>query len=76
VSATLRRLMAQPERSSEPLLLSVRDAARELGIGRDAAYALVRSGRLRSVRVSGRHLLIPRTELVAFIAREVEGEEP
>jgi excisionase family DNA binding protein len=53
-----------------PLLAGVRDAARELGIGRDTAYQLVRDGRLRAVRV-GRRLLIPRTELEAFVEREL-----
>lgn len=59
---------------SEPLLVSVRDAARSLGLGRDTAYQLVRDGRLRHVSF-GRKLLIPRTELEAFVAREVDGRE-
>lgn len=60
---------------TDPLLLGVREAARRLGLGRDAAYSLVREGRLRSVRV-GRRVLIPRVELEAFLAREMarEGE--
>ena len=52
-----------------PLLVSVKDAARELGVGRDSAYQLVREGRLRSVAI-GRKRLIPRSELLAFISRE------
>jgi excisionase family DNA binding protein len=54
----------------EPLLLGVREAARELGIGRDSAYQLVRDGRLRTVRVRGR-ALVPRHELEDFCRREV-----
>ena len=54
---------------SEPLLVGVREAARELGIGRDATYQLVREGRLRSVVLS-RRVMIPRTELAAFVERE------
>jgi excisionase family DNA binding protein len=50
-------------------LIGVREAARLLNIGRDAAYALVREGRLRSVSV-GRRVLIPRNELEAFVERE------
>jgi excisionase family DNA binding protein len=69
VSATLRRLTTPPEQSFEPLLVGVRDAAATLGLGRDATYQLVRSGRLRSLAV-GRKRLIPRTELAAFIERE------
>lgn len=52
-----------------PLLLSVRDAARQLGIGRDTCYELVRCGRLRSVAI-GRRRLIPFRELEAFAERE------
>jgi excisionase family DNA binding protein len=54
---------------AEPLLIGIREAARELGIGRDTVYQLVREGRLRSVRVS-RKVLIPRVELRAFVERE------
>ncbi len=53
----------------DTLLVSVKDAARELGLGRDSTYELVREGRLRSVAV-GRRRLIPRSELTAFIVRE------
>ena len=56
------------------LLLSVRDAAHELGIGRDTAYQLVREGRLRSIAV-GRKRLIPRAELAAFIDRETPQKQ-
>jgi len=58
---------------TEPLLVSVREAARVLGLGRDTAYQLVREGRLRAVHVS-RRLLIPRVELERFVAREAGGE--
>ncbi len=60
---------------SEALLLGVREAARELGIGRDTCYTLVREGRLRSVSLGRRRILIPRTELEAFVDREA-GTEP
>ena len=62
---------------TEPLLLGVRDAARELGIGRDSAYQLIREGRLRAVHIA-RRVLIPRTELVAFVEREssIKDEAP
>jgi excisionase family DNA binding protein len=62
---------------TEALLVSVRDAASELGIGRDACYGLVREGRLRSISI-GRKRLIPRSELAAFVAREAKenGKAP
>jgi excisionase family DNA binding protein len=70
VTATERRLTTPPEQSfDEPLLLSVRDAARRLNIGRDCCYSLVREGRLRSISVGNRRL-IPKAELEAFIERE------
>jgi excisionase family DNA binding protein len=52
----------------EPLLVSVKDAARLLGIGRDAAYSLVREGTLPSIRL-GRRILIPRGALEAWVRR-------
>ena len=37
-----------------------------LGIGRNTAYELVRSGRLRSIRV-GRQVRIPKNALIEFL---------
>lgn len=60
---------------TEPLLLSVKDWARSVGLARDHAYRLVREGRVRSVSV-GRKRLIPRSECEAWIEREIrEGGE-
>lgn len=56
--------------NDEPLLLPVREAARRLGLGRDATYAAIRERRLRAIRV-GRRLLVPTGELQAFIEREL-----
>lgn len=57
---------------TEPLLLSVREAAKAAGIGRDSMYALVREGRIRSVSVRSKRL-IPRSELERWIERELEA---
>ncbi len=57
---------------NEPLLVSVREAAARLGIGRDTAYRLVAEGRLRSLSL-GRRRLVPVAELTAFTERETEG---
>jgi excisionase family DNA binding protein len=57
---------------SEPLLLGVKQAAPIAGVGRDLMYRLVAEGRIRSVHV-GRKRLIPRSELEAWIARELEA---
>lgn len=56
-----------------PLLLSVRAASRELGIGRDRLYQLAREGRLRTIKL-GRRLYVPRAELEAWVAREIEKQ--
>ena len=52
-----------------PLVLRVEDLMPILDIGRNTAYALVRSGIIRSVRV-GRHLRIPRDALIEFLRGE------
>jgi excisionase family DNA binding protein len=54
---------------TDPLLVSVREAAKRLGLGRDTAYQLVREGRIRSVAV-GRRQLVPVAELARFVERE------
>lgn len=49
-----------------PLVLRVEDLSKALGIGRNTAYELVRSGQIRSIRI-GRQLRIPRSELQRFL---------
>lgn len=49
-----------------PLVLRVEDISIVLGIGRNTAYDLVRSGQIRSIRI-GRQLRIPRNELQRFL---------
>lgn len=52
---------------SEPLAITVSEAADLLGISRSTAYECVRTGELPSVRLAGR-ILIPRQRLEAFLA--------
>ena len=49
-----------------PLLLRVGEAGQRLNLGRSVMYELIRSGRLRSVKV-GRLRLIPTTALTEFV---------
>ena len=49
-----------------PLVLRVEDLMPVLDIGRNAAYELVRSGQIRSVRV-GRKLRIPKQAVEDFL---------
>ena len=60
----------------ESLLVSVAEAARITGVGRDMAYRLVREGAWPAVRL-GRLIKIPRTALFAWtegIATKCLGE--
>lgn len=53
---------------------SVEEFARVIGLGRNAAYAAVKRGDVRSVRIGGR-ILVPRTELPRLLggAQHVAG---
>lgn len=53
-----------------PVTLRVEELMPILGIGRNTVYALVRSGRLCSIRV-GRQVRIPKNALIEFL----EGRE-
>ena len=48
------------------LLLSVSDVQEALGIGRNSTYTLLRSGKLKSIRV-GRLIKIPRAALEEYL---------
>ena len=50
-----------------PLTLRGEDLMPILGIGRNTAYELVRSGKIRSIRI-GRQLRIPKDALVAYLS--------
>ena len=54
-----------------PLALRVEDLMPILGIGRNTAYELVRSGQIRSVRV-GRQLRVPKDAVVEFLACDMD----
>lgn len=62
----------QPSKEDRRVLLTVRDVAAKLGIGRSKAYELVRSGSLGSVRI-GRLCRVPAHCLDAFLARGEDG---
>ena len=49
-----------------PLLLKVEDLMPVLGIGRNTAYELVKTGQIFSIRI-GRQLRIPKQALIDFI---------
>ena len=51
-----------------PMTLQVEDLMPILGIGRNTAYQLIRSGQIRSVRI-GRQIRIPREALLEFLRK-------
>ncbi len=59
------------EEPSQALLLTVKEAAKLMRIGRDMAYALVAEGKIPSVRL-GRQIRIPRASLIAHLQAEAE----
>lgn len=52
-----------------PLTLRVEDLMPILGIGRNTAYELVRSGQIRSIRI-GRQLRIPKDAVQEYLTRK------
>lgn len=61
-------MMKISEREPLPLALSVEQLAVVLQVGRNTAYELVRSGRIRSVRV-GHQIRVPRSALQDFLEK-------
>ena len=51
-----------------PLTLRVEDLMPILGIGRNTAYELVRSGQIRSIRI-GRQIRIPKDSILEYLQK-------
>ena len=51
-----------------PMTLRVEELMPILGIGRNTAYELIRSGQIRSIRI-GRLIRIPRDALLEFLRK-------
>ena len=49
-----------------PLILTVKEVAEVLGLGRNTVYELVRQGQIRSIRI-GRQIKVPKSALVEFL---------
>lgn len=58
--------------SSQPLTLSVREAATHLGVSRNTIYDLIRAGDLPHLRI-GNRLRIPTQPLQDWITARTEG---
>lgn len=63
----------QPAKEPSPsLLVSIVEAARLLGIGRNGIYNLMASGAIRSTKI-GQRRLIARSELERYVALAARG---
>ena len=60
------REQGEDRRRSEPLLLSVEEAHRKLGIGRTMFFAELHAGHIRSIKLGSRRL-IPVSALQEFV---------
>lgn len=58
---------------SMPLVLSVIDIADTLSIGRNKAYDLVNTGKIRAIRL-GNHYRIPREEFITFLKKSSKSD--
>jgi excisionase family DNA binding protein len=58
---------------NEPLVLTVEQAARLLGISRGLAYSAARSGQLPTIRL-GRRLLVPTARLLELVGADSNGK--
>jgi len=59
----------------EPLAVSVRDASDAIGVGLSTCYALIKSGRLRSIQVSKRATRVPVDALREFVNRQTDAAD-
>lgn len=55
-----------------PMVLSVEDIADTLEIGRNKAYGLISSGRIRALRL-GNHYRVPREAFIDFLNGAIES---
>ncbi len=57
---------------ADPLLLTVREAAKILRISADLAYSLVRADVLPAIRLGARRVVIPREALLRWIHNQAQ----
>lgn len=68
VRAEERANLARSAADTERVTYTVPEAARRLGVGRNAAYSAVKRGELPAVKIGDR-VLIPRVALEAWLAK-------
>lgn len=52
-----------------PLVLTVSDVSKVLGIGKNTTYDLIRNGAIKSVRV-GRQIRVPKSAFLEFLGQK------
>ena len=62
----------KPNLTNSPAALTVKGVCAELSIGRTTFRALVKSGRLRVVRLAGRGIRVARAEIDRFLLENAE----
>lgn len=70
VARVLEGRPTQTRPEEDQRLVSVTAAARLLGISRSAAYGLIKSGRLSTVRMNGRNRMVRRASIDEFLHGE------
>jgi excisionase family DNA binding protein len=75
VDALLAAMTCHPGAEARDRLLSIDEAARSLGVGRTALYAVLATGELRSLRV-GRRRLVPASAVDEYIASATSRQGP
>jgi len=61
---------------SKPVMMTVKEIAKEIGVAPMTVYRLVHRGELPAIRISQRSLRVRREELVKYLEnQQVEGED-
>lgn len=69
IAVAIAKHLGDRQEAAAPILVSVKDAMRMLGLGRTTVYRLISEGELE-VRRIGSRTLVPRTSINAILARE------
>lgn len=64
------------QRENPPLLLTIRETSRLLGISERILYRWASEGRLPGLRRIGRALYVSRPELIAWLENEADTRRP
>ena len=66
--------MRMDDRNSLPLLVSINEAARIVGLGRSKTYELIKTNELRLIKVGARSL-VAMSDLQRFVEEKIEASK-